>query len=64
MNDFRPRHSFSSVMAKIYAAVVLLLVVSFGARLIWWLLQPIIWLLVTTVVLGLVYVVIFRGLRR
>jgi hypothetical protein len=64
MNDLRPPARFSSFMAKVYAAAILLLVLAFGARLVWWLIEPFLWMLLTVVALGAIYVVIFKGLRR
>lgn len=60
--DFRPR--FSSVMAKVYAAAILLLLIALGARLVWWLVSPFLWMLFTIVALGAIYLVIFKGFRR
>lgn len=55
---------FSSAMAKVYAAALLILLISIGARVVWWLIAPFLWMLLTIVVLGVVYLVIFRRLRR
>jgi hypothetical protein len=51
-------------MAKVYAAALVLLAIALGARLVWWLIAPLLWMLLTIVVLGVVYVVIFKGFRR
>ena len=58
------RGGFSSVMAKFYAAALLILLLALGARLVWWLIAPFLWMVVTIVALGAIYLVIFRGLRR
>jgi hypothetical protein len=58
------RGGFSSVMAKVYAAALLILLLALGARLVWWLIAPFLWMLVTIVAVGAIYLVIFRGLRR
>lgn len=58
------RGGFSSVMTKVYAAALLILLLALGARLVWWLIAPFLWMLVTIVALGAIYLVIFRGLRR
>jgi hypothetical protein len=64
MRDYDLRPRFSSVMAKVYAAAVLLFLIALGARLVWWLVSPFLWMLLTIVALGAIYLVIFKGLRR
>ncbi|MFF5004759.1 hypothetical protein ACFY3G_18245 [Streptomyces phaeochromogenes] len=51
-------------MAKIYAAALLLFLIALGARMVWWLIEPFLWMPFTIVALGGVYWVIFRGFRR
>ncbi len=51
-------------MAKVYAAAILLLVLALGARLVWWLIEPMLGIIFAVVVLGAIYAVIFRGFRR
>jgi hypothetical protein len=58
--DFRPPHRFSSFMAKVYAAAILLFLLAFGARLVWWLIQPFLWMLLTIIALGGIYAFILR----
>jgi hypothetical protein len=51
-------------MHQAFAAVVTLLAVATGARIVAWLLGPVVPWLMVLVALGVVYLVIFRGLRR
>jgi hypothetical protein len=51
-------------MSKAFAATVTLLAVAAGTRMVAWLLGPLVPWLMFVVTLGVVYVVIFRGLRR
>jgi hypothetical protein len=55
---------FSGGMAKVYAAAILLLVLALGARLVWWLIEPLLGIIITVVALGAIYALIFRGMRR
>ncbi len=55
---------FSSVMAKVYAAALLLVLIAVGARLVWWLIEPLLGIVAAIVVIGGIYMFIFRGLRR
>ncbi len=64
MDNFRPPGKFSSGLAKAYAAALFLFFLALGARLVWWLIQPFLWMILTVVVLGAIYMFIFRGLRR
>jgi NADH:ubiquinone oxidoreductase subunit 6 (subunit J) len=63
MYPYRPPR-FSSAMAKVYSSALLIFAIAFGSRLIWWLIQPFLWMILTIVALGAVYMVIFRGFRR
>jgi hypothetical protein len=60
--DRPPR--FSAAMAKVWAASLLIFAIAFGARLVWFLISPFLWMILTVVALGAIYMVIFRGFRR
>lgn len=64
MQDFRPPTRFSGLMAKLYAAAFVLFVIALGARIVFWLIAPFFWMLITIVVLGAIYIVIVKGFRR
>lgn len=49
--------------ATVYRAVVVLVGVALGARVAWWLLAPLVPLLVSVVVLGAIYALIFGKFR-
>jgi hypothetical protein len=51
-------------MAKVYAAALVLLAIALGARIVWWLVEPFMWMVITIVALGAIYMFIFKGFRR
>lgn len=55
---------FNKLLGRLLAAVGLVLVVAGAARAAYWLLAPLVPVLATLVVLGVVYWVVFRGVRR
>lgn len=61
---FEPPTRFSGVMAKVYAAALVLLAIALGARIVWWLVEPFMWMVITIVALGAIYMFIFKGFRR
>jgi hypothetical protein len=54
----------SRVLTGVFGALVLVLLVAGVARAAYWLLAPLVPILVTAVALGAVYWFIFRGIRR
>ncbi|MFB8777146.1 hypothetical protein [Streptomyces broussonetiae] len=55
---------FGKALGRIFAALVLVLLVAGVARAAYMLLAPLVPALVSLVVLGVIYWVIFRGIRR
>jgi hypothetical protein len=55
---------FGKFLTGIFGALLVVLLVAGVARAAYWLLAPVVPVVVTIVVLGVVYWVIFRGLRR
>ncbi|MEV6831179.1 hypothetical protein [Amycolatopsis sp. NPDC051102] len=55
---------FSKLLTSVFGALLLVLLVAGVARVAYWLLAPLVPVLVTVVALGVVYWFIFRGIRR
>lgn len=55
---------FSKLVTGVFGALLLVLLVAGVARVAWWLLAPLVPVLVTAMVLGVIYWVIFKGIRR
>lgn len=55
---------FGKALMRLFGALLLVLMVAGVARAAYWLLAPLVPVLVTTVVMGVIYWVIFRGIRR
>ncbi|MBX7268821.1 hypothetical protein KIF24_24230 [Micromonospora sp. Llam7] len=55
---------FGKALGRVFAALVLVLLVAGVARAAYMLLAPLVPVLVTLVVLGVIYWVVFRGIRR
>jgi hypothetical protein len=55
---------FSKALTGVFGALLLVLLVAGVARVAYWLLAPLVPVLVTAVALGVIYWVIFRGIRR
>ena len=60
MNEKLP----GSLVQRMLAAVVMLLVVSVAARIVWWLTEPLLPWLITAICLISLYLVVFGWLRR
>jgi hypothetical protein len=57
-------HGDGGWLNKIVSAVAVLLFVGLAARVIWWLIEPLVPFLIVTLVLILVYIVALGGRRR
>lgn len=55
---------FGKLLTGVFGALLLVLLVAGVARVAYWLLAPLVPILVTVVVLGAIYWFIFRGIRR
>jgi hypothetical protein len=55
---------FSKALTGVFGALLLVLLVAGVARVAYWLLAPLVPVLVTAVALGAIYWFIFRGIRR
>lgn len=55
---------FNKLLAGVFGALVLVLLVAGVARAAYWLLAPLVPMLITAVALGAIYWFIFRGIRR
>ncbi|MGA5426636.1 hypothetical protein ACPCVL_07530 [Streptomyces koyangensis] len=55
---------FGKALTTIFGALLLVLLVAGVARVAYWLLAPLVPILVTAVALGVIYWFIFRGIRR
>ncbi|WP_131770594.1 hypothetical protein [Candidatus Protofrankia californiensis] len=55
---------FSKLLTSVFGALLLVLLVAVVARAAYWLLAPLVPVLVTAVALGVIYWFIFRGIRR
>lgn len=55
---------FGKALTAVFGALLLVLLVAGVARVAYWLLAPLVPILVTAVALGVIYWFIFRGIRR
>lgn len=55
---------FSRLLAGVFGALLLVLLVAGVARAAYWLLAPLVPVLIAAVALGVIYWFIFRGIRR
>lgn len=55
---------FSRLLTSVFGALLLVLLVAGVARVAYWLLAPLVPVLITAVALGATYWFIFRGIRR
>lgn len=55
---------FSKLLTSVFGALLLVLLVAGVARVAYWLLAPLVPILITAVAMGSIYWFIFRGIRR
>lgn len=60
----RPGHMYGRFFAGLFGSLLVVLLVAGVARAAYWLLAPLVPILVAVVALGAIYWFIFRGIRR